>query len=419
MKLTIDPGREYGVVLEGGGAKGAYQIGVWKALREAGIHIKGLAGTSVGGLNAAFICMGDYEKARDCWENLTYSKIMETDDSTMDRFLRGKLSIAQAFETTVAFFKNKGYDVGPLKELIEENVDGDRIRSWPGDIVVMTFNLDTKKEEEISLKDKTDEQIHDYLLATANMAPVFRTQELQGARYIDGGYGNNVPVDVLIDRNYKDIIVIRIYGVGFVKNVRIPDDVHVTTIAPHRDIGSIMAFTEENSRRNIVYGYYSGMRVLYGLQGRTFYIDEEDRGEVIYLRKILAMIDKNEEAVLAPEYRQGGEKRKYCLRHIHETDIPDLAREMKLDAEWDYETLYLALLEDAAQYLGVSKWHIYTVNGLLNEIRRAIPEADPAEFPKHMKMVASLIEMEQTADGGIIADTIPDEVKKEMEGDYT
>ena len=170
--------------------------------------------------------MGDYEKARDCWENLTYSKIMETDDSTMDRFLRGKLSIAQAFETTVAFFKNKGYDVGPLKELIEENVDGDRIRSWPGDIVVMTFNLDTKKEEEISLKDKTDEQIHDYLLATANMAPVFRTQELQGARYIDGGYGNNVPVDVLIDRNYKDIIVIRIYGVGFVKNVRIPDDVH-------------------------------------------------------------------------------------------------------------------------------------------------------------------------------------------------
>ena len=57
MKLKIDAAKEYGVVLEGGGAKGAYQIGVWRALIEAGIRIRGLAGTSVGGLNAAFICM--------------------------------------------------------------------------------------------------------------------------------------------------------------------------------------------------------------------------------------------------------------------------------------------------------------------------------------------------------------------------
>ena len=63
IKLQLDLSKEYGIVLEGGGAKGAYQIGAWRALREAGIRIKGAAGTSVGALNGALICMDDFEKA--------------------------------------------------------------------------------------------------------------------------------------------------------------------------------------------------------------------------------------------------------------------------------------------------------------------------------------------------------------------
>jgi len=62
MEPVMDLSKDYGIVLEGGGAKGAYQIGAWKALREAGIKVKGVAGTSVGALNGAFICMDDIEK---------------------------------------------------------------------------------------------------------------------------------------------------------------------------------------------------------------------------------------------------------------------------------------------------------------------------------------------------------------------
>ena len=63
MRFQLDLTKEYGVVLEGGGAKGSYQIGAWKALREAGIRIKGIAGASVGALNGAMMCMDDLEKA--------------------------------------------------------------------------------------------------------------------------------------------------------------------------------------------------------------------------------------------------------------------------------------------------------------------------------------------------------------------
>jgi len=55
MKPVIDLSKEYGLALEGGGARGAYQIGAWKALKEAGVKINAVAGTSVGALNGALI----------------------------------------------------------------------------------------------------------------------------------------------------------------------------------------------------------------------------------------------------------------------------------------------------------------------------------------------------------------------------
>ena len=73
----IDLNREYGIVLEGGGAKGAYQVGAWKALREAGVKIKAVAGTSVGALNGALICMDDIDRAEKLWKNIRYSSIMD------------------------------------------------------------------------------------------------------------------------------------------------------------------------------------------------------------------------------------------------------------------------------------------------------------------------------------------------------
>ena len=53
MELKLDRNKTYGLALEGGGAKGAYQIGAWKALREAGIRFSAVSGTSVGALNGA------------------------------------------------------------------------------------------------------------------------------------------------------------------------------------------------------------------------------------------------------------------------------------------------------------------------------------------------------------------------------
>ena len=88
MQPVLDLNKEYGLVLEGGGAKGAYQIGAWKALKEAGVKIKGVAGTSVGALNGALVCMDDVEKAEELWNTISYSKVMDVDDEQMARLPR-------------------------------------------------------------------------------------------------------------------------------------------------------------------------------------------------------------------------------------------------------------------------------------------------------------------------------------------
>ena len=66
-----------GLVLEGGGTKGAYQLGAYKALKELGVEFDGVVGTSIGALNAAFIVQGDYEIMKDIWLNRDYKSFMD------------------------------------------------------------------------------------------------------------------------------------------------------------------------------------------------------------------------------------------------------------------------------------------------------------------------------------------------------
>ena len=63
MELKLDTSKTYAIALEGGGARGAYQVGAWKALSEAGIKYNAVSGTSVGALNGALMAMRDLDGA--------------------------------------------------------------------------------------------------------------------------------------------------------------------------------------------------------------------------------------------------------------------------------------------------------------------------------------------------------------------
>ena len=141
MELQLDLNKEYGIVLEGGGAKGAYQVGAWKAIKEAGIRIRGVAGTSVGALNGALVCMDDFAKAERIWENISYSRVMDVDDTLMDKIKNFQLkNLPDFLAGGTKLLKERGFDVAPLKGLIDDLVDEERIRSSDRELYVVTYS---------------------------------------------------------------------------------------------------------------------------------------------------------------------------------------------------------------------------------------------------------------------------------------
>ena len=89
--MQLDLSKEYGIVLEGGGAKRRLSDRRLARPQEAGIRIKGRRGYFGGRLNGALICMDDFEKAERIWENISYSRVMDVDDELIERLTKFSL----------------------------------------------------------------------------------------------------------------------------------------------------------------------------------------------------------------------------------------------------------------------------------------------------------------------------------------
>ena len=379
MELKLDLTREYGIVLEGGGAKGAYQIGAWKALREAGIRIKGIAGASVGSLNGALICMDDLEKAEEIWKNIEYSRVMDVSDETIKALKRKDfkaLNMQEILNSGVQFIKDGGFDVTPLKNLIAEVVgDESRIRESDRELFAVTYSVSEHRELAVDVRKGEEGSVKDMLLASAYFM-AFKNEKLGGKRYRDGGGLNNVPLGVLLDKGYEDIIVIRIYGWGFdsEKVTKIPEGVNVYHIAPRQDLGGILEFDKKQSRKNMTLGYYDAKRFLYGLAGRIYYIDAPG-SEPYYFDKMMSELELSK-IYVEEDLDQETRESLNGYRMFTETLFPRMAEEFKLKEDWNYRDLYIAILEDLAKRLKINRFQIYTVDRLIGKIMMKLHSLD-------------------------------------------
>ncbi len=378
MELRLDPSVKYGIVLEGGGARGAYQIGAWKALKEAGIAIGGISGASVGALNGALMCMDDLDRACHIWENLTYSKVMNVSDALIEKFRSKDLEIQDFQELGSAVgkaLKDGGLDVTPLKDLIEGTVDEERIRASERELFVITYSLTDWKKVVINIKELSDGEMSDALLASAYF-PAFKREKLGGKRYMDGGSADNVPIEPLLERGYKNLIVIRIYGLGrdSERFLEIPEDVAVYHIAPRQDLGGILEFSGKKARKLMTLGYYDAMRSLYGLEGRSYYLDASG-GETYYFDRMMSELELLK-LYIRPVMEEEDWENLAGYRSFTEQIFPHLARKLGLKEDWDYRDLYLTVLEEMAKKLRVNRFHIYTAQELSREIQRRMGTLD-------------------------------------------
>src|SRR6056297_2771715 len=111
----------YGLVLEGGGARGSYEIGVFQAIEELGIPIKAVTGTSVGALNGAFFAQRRLKEAYDLWYHMDNGLVLKTDTETYSELIHFNLkkgSLKKYYSYFTDLLTNGGLDISPLKKLI-------------------------------------------------------------------------------------------------------------------------------------------------------------------------------------------------------------------------------------------------------------------------------------------------------------
>ena len=251
----------YGLVLEGGGSKGSYQIGACKALNELGIEIGAVAGTSVGALNGAMVVQGDVDLAYEIWSEITPQSIIrmsgnELEDYVGNGFLPG--SLRTFIHKIKRIAAEGGLNVEPLVELARSTLDEDRIRRSPIGFGIVTVDVTARRAVEIYKEEIPEGQLPDYIIASASF-PAFKRAVIDGRVFIDGAFYNNLPINMVSDRGYKDIIVLRTYGIGMRRRFD-TSGLNIVTISPCESLGPTLDFSTETSRKNLKMGYNDVIR---------------------------------------------------------------------------------------------------------------------------------------------------------------
>lgn len=260
---------DFGLVLGGGGAKGSYEIGVWKALRELEVPIGAVAGTSVGALNGAMIVQNDYELAYKLWTSLAIDNIVKVSKevAAVNEVKKSPIDTFRAIKDVV---DSRGLDTTPLRQMLCEFIDESKIRNSSIDFGIVIFSLTNLKPMKLFKNQIPEGQLIDYLLASACL-PIFKTSEIENKKLIDGGVCDNIPVSLLSNLNFKNIITVDISGPGVVKKIS-KKGLNLIEIKNSSDLGGLMDFNNEKAISNIEMGYFDTLKAFGKIKGSKYYI---------------------------------------------------------------------------------------------------------------------------------------------------
>ena len=268
--------KEYGLVLSGGGTRGAFQIGVWKALKELGIDVKAIAGTSIGALNGALFLQDDFYTAVKLYERIKIDNIMKIERVNTNKNI---FDLSNIFNVASNYKKQKGIDNTPLREMIKQYIDMDKLYNSDIDFGLVSYSVRNKTPLQKFKNEIPKEQMEDYLLASACF-PIFKPQVINGEEYFDGGLYDNTPSNMLIEKGYKNIIIVDMAGIGFSRK-SIKRDAYIKVISPSEDLGGTFEFNHSKIINNIKMGYLDTMKSFNQLQGHMYYFKPEEFAKLL------------------------------------------------------------------------------------------------------------------------------------------
>ena len=261
----------FGLVLSGGGAKGAYEAGAIKAMQEMDImnSVYGVSGTSVGALNTLVFAMGDVKLIEELWEGIglmtvAAPKVIQGEE-------KGIRDIVERMHITSRIQGNEEQAIftqSALRALIHKSCDFDKIRSSRAKLYACAYDINEKHVRYFELKSMDDEDMIDAVLSSAAIPHVYDPVVIEGHRYADGGindpaYGvknsDVTPIKPLQDEGYDIILVIHLreqegFELDHIGNTRL---VHIYPSHPLEQISGsgTMNFTKQAIKEKFNMGY--------------------------------------------------------------------------------------------------------------------------------------------------------------------
>lgn len=360
--FNIKEGEKTALVLGGGGARGAFEVGVWKALDELDYKPDIITGTSVGALNGALMLQGNVLDAEKMWLDIEGSKILD---------YKFPLSIKsfKDYQRTISGFlikaiKKQGFSSEPLSNLINQYIhDEETLRQSPIEFGLSVTNGKKNKIEFFYLQDIPRNSLSKFLLASSSLYPAMEKIYIEGIPYMDGGYLNHIPYEMVLKKNLDKLVIVDIQGPGFLRTKHHIETVPTLWIRTEWSLGDYLFFHKKRTSLNIQLGYLETMKSAERFQG-YWYTFEKDLMKTEHCKFYLAL---NELLTL------NNPKNKLELFFDEDYQLL-LIKELsdKWNKQVDKNTLPLAMMELAGRIFRILPEKVYTVENFQLEILKRV-----------------------------------------------
>lgn len=234
------------VVLSGGGARGAYEVGVWKALRKLKIKYQIVTGTSIGAINGFMMVQNDFYKCIKFWKKVNYNTLYDGFDQINND--------QEMYLTYFSKLIDGGIDTSKIAKIIDDNYNPQKLYKSKINYGVVAYNL-VEHKAIYATKDKIGkDELKQYILASATMFPFFKPTKINKDILIDGGYTDNLPINLAIDMGANEIIAIDLRAIGINQKIK-NNNVNIIKIEPNNQLDSVFKFDEKAINHMIKLGY--------------------------------------------------------------------------------------------------------------------------------------------------------------------
>lgn len=248
------------LIFSGGGSRGAYEVGVWRALEELNIKCDIVTGASIGSINGALYVQGTLKEAEELWKNINLNTVFP-DNITYN-------SDPELVMNYLKSARRGGLEPSNLKNNLLNCLDLNKIYSSSIDYGLTTVKYPSMQLVELTKREIPRTKFIDYLIASSTVFPVFKIKEIEENKYIDGGFRKTMPIELAKRMGAQKFIIVDISSLN---KIHIPiKKENIVYIKPQNNIGIPLVFDAKQARKNLKYGYNDTMKIYKKYLGKKY-----------------------------------------------------------------------------------------------------------------------------------------------------